>query len=117
ATFCWDVPNAVVFTISGNGNDPLYPDATPPALDLLISNSNNFATKVTRLPVTIQSETLNGTCSTSANFEVVHGLLASAVIPAHSTKALSQVGIAASDCPQIRMPDTGVNQNSCRNVT
>src|SRR6185295_12123749 len=98
-TFCWDITSAVGFTISGGANQPLYPDGPAQSLNVSISNSNNFAIKVTMLTVTIQSETLNGTCSTAANFTVVHGLLTSAVIPAHSTKTLAQAGVAASDRP------------------
>lgn len=116
-TFCWSVTTAVGFTISGGANQPLYPGGAAQSLNVSISNSNNFAIRVTMLTVSIQSETINGTCSTSANFTVVHGLLTSAVIPAHSTKSLSEAGVAASDRPQIRMFETNVNQNSCRNAT
>jgi hypothetical protein len=116
-TFCWDVTSSVGFTISGTNGQPLYPGAEPESLNLSISNSNNFAIRVTMLSVSIQPETFNATCSTSENFTVVHGLLSEVVIAAHSTTSLSEVGVAASNRPQIRMLETGVNQDSCKSAS
>jgi hypothetical protein len=116
-TFCWTITSSTDFVVTGGALQPLYPGGAAQSLNLSISNPNNFAIKVTALTATIRSETLNATCSTSVNFTVVHNLLVPAVIPAHSTKSLSDVGIAASDRPQIRMLETHVNQDSCKSVT
>ncbi|HEY5012578.1 MAG TPA: hypothetical protein VIK61_07725, partial [Acidimicrobiia bacterium] len=91
--------------------------APPQSLNLSISNPNTFAIRVTALTPTIQPATFNLTCSTSANFSVVHGLLVAVVIPAHSTMSLSDAGVAASDRPQIRMIETHVNQDACKGAT
>jgi hypothetical protein len=114
STFCWTITSSTDFLISGGALQPLYPGGPAQSLNLSISNSNSFAIRITALTATIRSQTLNGTCSTSANFTVVHNLLVSVVIPAHSTKSLSDLGVATSDRPQIRMIDTNVNQDSCR---
>ena len=105
------------FTISGGGVDSLYPGNDPQSLDLSITNPNSFAIKVTSITVSIQSETLNGTCSTADNFTIVQGLLTPVVIAANSTQSLSDAGVAAGDRPQIQMLETHVNQDECKGVT
>jgi hypothetical protein len=117
ATFCWTITLPSGLTISGNASQPLLPGAPPQALNLSISNPNSFAMKVTSLGVTIAPQMLNGTCSTSANFIAVHGLLVSVVIPAHSTRSLSDLGVTAANRPQIQMRETHVNQDACRGAT
>jgi hypothetical protein len=115
-TFCWTV-TGLAFGISGGATQPLYPGGPALPLDLSISNPNNFAIRVTVLTAAIQSETLNGTCTTGTNFTAVHGLLVPVVIPAQTTASLSSLGVAASDRPQIQMVETHLNQDACRGVT
>jgi hypothetical protein len=108
------------FTVTGGATQPLFPGAPPRALDLSISNPNNFAIRVTTLMATITSETFTGTagtCATSDNFSVVQGLLVPVVIPAHSTSSLSGLGVAESDRPEIQMLETHVNQDACKGAT
>jgi hypothetical protein len=115
-TFCWAI-NSLDFVISGNAVQPLYPGMAPQALNLLITNPNGYAIRVTGITVSVQSETLNGTCATSANFAPVHGLLQPVVVAGHSAISLSSAGIAEADRPQFRMVETHVNQDACRGVT
>jgi hypothetical protein len=115
-TFCWTI-NGLDFFVSGSALQPLFPGAAPQPLNLVISNPNGYPIRVTGITVAVQPETLNGSCSTSANFDSPHGLLQSAIIPGHSTRSLSDVGVAAADRPQIRMVETHVNQDACKGVT
>jgi hypothetical protein len=107
------------FTISGNLVDQMEVGATLP-LDLMLTNPNTFAIRVSRLAVELgRIDATHSTCSVSANFTRVQfsGNYAQLVVPASASVTLSSLSIPSRDWPQIGMLDTSFEQNACLGAT
>jgi hypothetical protein len=114
--FGWTIVARGNFPVSGTLSAAFYPGGSAVPIDLVISNPYNFALSVTAATVSVTGTSAAG-CSASANFTVVQNLTATVVIPAGMTRSLSQLGIAQSAWPQVRMVDTGLNQDACRGAS
>jgi len=103
------------FPISGNVPDPLAPGITKP-INLSLTNPLSRTMTVTNLGVVI-SHTSSAACATSNFLATQYTGPASLVIPANSTKTLSQLGVPSSAWPTIGMKNLPTNQDSCKNIT
>jgi len=111
--FCWTISGTgLPFTIAGDATQLLSP-GTSATLNLVITNPNSSPITIAPGGITIVISTTQAGCSASANYTVTHGLTASVVVPATSTKSLSALGIATANWPVISMLDTHTNQNAC----
>lgn len=114
-TYKWKVDKSVGFTITGNAGHSIHPTNAPatswPTINLMITNPNNFAIRITGLNVTVSA---NGSCSPDANVEVQQS-------PASPTNSFTvaananQVAVPAAFLPRIRLKDLPTtNQNACQ---
>jgi hypothetical protein len=106
--------NGQPFAIAGSLDRTLAPGVTG-FLNLGLTNANNQPLSVTNLTVAI-SGTNKPACTTS-NFAVTQFSAAYPIIvPANSTRTLSQLGIPQSAWPKIKMIDLPVNQDVCKST-
>lgn len=111
------VVNAVVknFTISGNAAHALRPGSTSP-INVAITNTFKRDLNLTGLTVALHS-TSDVNCTTS-NFTLTqYSGPTTLVIPAHSKRTLSQLGVPTSAWPKITMLNLPTNQDDCKGVT
>jgi hypothetical protein len=102
------------FGITGDVPGSLSPGASG-ALDLQLTNPYGFPILVSKLNVAVEEGTTKEGCSGVANFAVTQ-VPASGypiTLPANTSRTLSQLGIAASTMPQLRMLDTDSDQAAC----
>jgi uncharacterized membrane protein len=111
-----DIGKSKAFPISGNLGTTLYP-GTKGALNLSLTNLNNFDLKVTSLTATVREATSKAGCSGSQNFAITQfsGTYPLTIHP--GTTALSSLVADSSKWPQVRMLDLPTNQDACRNAT
>jgi hypothetical protein len=103
------------FTISGDLDRQLSPGRTG-YLNLLLTNPNRQALKVTSLAVTLKQPT-GSACSSAANFTVAQFLgTLPLTIPAHSSRTLAQLGIPQGQWPRVTMKDLASNQDACKDT-
>lgn len=106
------------FRISGDAAGLLSPGISLP-LNLQIFNPNDGKLKLLTLSARVDSvETVGQGVCTVEDFAVDNvlplGLLA---IPADGTRLLSDLGLPVLGQPRVRMLNTPVNQNGCKNAT
>jgi hypothetical protein len=118
-----DSPDSVGFTITsesqpfqiaGNAIDQVYPGGPDVPINLVFTDPNSSPITVSSVTVTITG-TSAASCS-MGNFSIPQQLTAQPVIPANSTKSLSDLGIPQSQWPTLRMLDNG-NQELCKTAT
>jgi LPXTG-motif cell wall-anchored protein len=104
------------FTITGGPTGTLYPGSTLP-LDLELTNPNAKDIELVSLQVDVSSVLpgAQGTCTT-ADFAVDNGSVDSVVLPARTTRLLSDPADAARTLPSLHMLDTTTNQDGCKNA-
>jgi hypothetical protein len=115
------VAGSASFRISGSTVEPISPGVTVP-LDLRISNRHSVTLSVTSLAVAMGGVTAPNAdaqrpCSV-ADFALVqaHGSF-HLKLPAHSTKALGELGIDRATWPRVGMVDRPVNQDGCKGAS
>jgi LPXTG-motif cell wall-anchored protein len=99
--------------ISGDITSPFFPGAELP-LNLSLFNPNGGLLTVTSLQVRIDSvqPVGQGVCTVN-DFAVDNVVLGSVVVPAGVTGLLSDLGVGLG-VPRVRMLDTSVNQDGCK---
>jgi hypothetical protein len=109
------------FGITGDVGGLVQPGDTAP-LDLTLSNPNDRPIRVTSLSVAIA--TVTAPRATVANPCGVSDFLvaqlvgaASFTIPAHSSRTLATLGVAASNMPSLSMTNSADNQDGCKGAT
>lgn len=126
AEVCWTIQpknNKQRFTISGNASSLFFPGAPAQPLNLIITNPNSYDLKVTSISVSVQAGTTNSggnpvpACNGTTNITVDRQFSGTVVVPAHSTKSLTDLGAASAQFPLLQMPDLPVNQDACQGVT
>lgn len=124
--FCWTIQpknNRQPFAISGNASSLFYPGSPAQPLNLTINNPNGFDLKVTSITVSVQAGTTNSggnpvpACTGTTNLVVTRQFSGTVVVPAHSTKSLTDLGASSGQFPLLQMPDLPVNQDACQGVT
>ena len=120
--WCW---TTVIdeFPISGSATGALFPGNQPVPMSLSIGNPYNFDLIITSVTVdvadpTMKDDAANDNCIGSENVEVVRHLDASTspiVIPPRSTRTLTELDVAVSRWPAVRMINLAdVNQDACK---
>ena len=104
------------FTIAGNASTTLYPGVTSP-INLVITNPNNVPITVTSVTVTISSTSDPTHCPVAGNFSIGQQFTLGVLVPASSTKSLSDLLVPQVSWPTIAMIETGANQNGCASKT
>ncbi|HEU5001278.1 MAG TPA: hypothetical protein VFW71_00675 [Actinomycetota bacterium] len=126
AEFCWTIKgknNNQPFSISGNASSPFFPGAPAQPLDLVLTNPNNYDLRVTSITVGVQAGTTSPgggpvpACNGTTNITVTRQFSGTVIVPANSTKSLTDLGAAASQFPLLQMPDLPVSQDACQGVT
>ncbi|HUR73171.1 MAG TPA: hypothetical protein VMZ00_02790 [Sporichthya sp.] len=105
------------FTISGSVTSALLPGTGGP-IDLRLTNPNVEALRVSALTVTITGVDAGSAAGCSeADFSVQQYAGSDVVVPGSSTRTLSALGVTTNQMPQLRMVETGVNQDGCQRGT
>jgi hypothetical protein len=114
--FKWKIKSASgqPFTISGNATSTLYPGGAASPIELTFENPNTSPITITDVTVTVTGTTAAG-CG-AGNFQVTQQLTATPVVPANSTKSLTDLGVPQSQWPKVQMLDSG-NQDACKSAT
>ncbi len=112
---------ADLFGIAGNIGTVLEPGATA-SIDLTLTNPNDRPIRVTGLSVAIATITAPHATPTlpctSADFVVGQPLGAtSLVVPAHSSRTLTTLGLTSAQLPSLGMLNTAENQDGCKGAT
>lgn len=123
AQTCWTVVLDSGFKVSGETTGVLSPGATSP-VNLSIQNPFTFPIKIVEVGTTLGVTTKRGSadepaCNGTTNFEVskqLEAVSAAIVVPAQSTKSLSELGVAQNRWPTITMKDLNVDQGACQGV-
>lgn len=113
-TTCWSWTFQASFSMTGTGAGLLYPGGPVVYVNLVFSNPNSSPVTVTNVTTSITG-TSKPSCGTS-NFTVAQQFVPPVTVPANSTRSLSQLGVPQSRWPQLRMIDTGTNQDACKNA-
>lgn len=104
------------FTVTGNAGQ-LWPGVSKP-INLSLTNPNGQAISVNRLTVSVQTvdaprATAALRCS-AADFSVTQvSAPYPLTVPAHATRLLSDLGVAAAQQPQVTLLDRPVDQDGC----
>jgi hypothetical protein len=114
ASYKWKVSQTegAPFQITGSASGPLYPGVWR-TIPLVLTNPNTVSIYVTNLTVTVTNSPAG--CATATNIELVQSSVSASnpiTVPASGT---TTVPVAMQ--PQIRLKETGVNQDACKNVT
>jgi hypothetical protein len=122
ASFSWTITGSgLPFTISGTAPSSLYPGGASSSINLSLTNPNSVSLFVTSISVTVQSVTApNATAGHPCGVADFAAAQFSGTYPftlPPGTSTLSQLGIAQSQWPTIRMPDTSLNQDGCKSAT
>jgi hypothetical protein len=99
------------FTLSGQVVGTLFPGSPALPVELVIENPAAAPLTVEAVTTTVAG-TSRDICGAS-NFLVARQLAAPVVVPGRATRSLSQLGIPRSRWPQLRMLETGANQDDC----
>jgi len=112
-TYTVTAATGMPFTIAGNATTTLYPGVSSP-INLVFTNPNSVPITVTTVTATITGTSATA-CTVTPNFVIGQQLSPSAVVvvPANSTKSLSDLGVAMGYWPTITMVETHTNQNVC----
>jgi hypothetical protein len=109
------------FSIAGNVGTVLEPGVTAP-IDLTITNANDRPIRITSLSVALGSiaaprATPPLPC-TSADFVVSQPQVGTTlIIPAHSSRTLTALGLPSSQLPSLSMLNDAGNQDGCKGAT
>ena len=111
----------VPFGVSGNAPSGFEPGEVS-SINLTFTNYNSYAITVRSVTATLGSVTApQATGSlpcTVADFGIDQlDAGVRVTVPAHSSRTLSQAGIATADWPQFRMHNTTLNQDGCKGST
>ncbi len=112
-TYCWWTVVDAGFTVTGDVSASLYPGASA-AIDLRITNPFAFDLRVASVTTTVSATTTRVGCSGTANLVVTRQFVGPVVVPAGTTRTLTQLGVASSAWPLVTMPNLSTNQDACK---
>jgi hypothetical protein len=121
AEMCFANFEKKTFGITGTTTEPFFPGKSQ-AVDLVLSNPNNRAIEITTSSITVSSATkkndvANPDCNGTTNLVVTQGLTGTVIVPANSTRSLSQLLVPQSQWPVLTMPNLSTNQDACKSTT
>jgi hypothetical protein len=102
------------FDVSGDATSLLYPGGAASPIELVFHNPGGSPLTVTGVTVSVDG-TSAPRCSAD-NFEIARQLSATPLVPAGSTRSLSDLGVPTSQWPAIQMVASG-NQDACSTST
>ncbi|MFL6136288.1 MAG: hypothetical protein ACJ74O_00595 [Frankiaceae bacterium] len=103
------------FSLSGGPTGLLAPGVAAQPIDLVITNPNNQPLPIANISVTVTGTDRPG--CTAADFAVTqYGGPYPLTAPKRSARSLSQLGVASSDMPTVRMLDLARNQDACKSA-
>lgn len=118
ATAASAAPAPRPFTIAGAPSGALSPGTSSP-VDLMLTNPNDVDLTLRDLTIELTAVVpavgATGPCTT-ADFEVVQLTPTEVVMPAHTARSMTALGVAPADLPQVSMLETAQNQNGCQNA-
>jgi hypothetical protein len=109
------------FNITGKVEQFLSPGHEAP-VDLTFTNNSSEPIAIGSVDITIRDSTIrrgitNLDCLGSENLAVLRPMMATPLIPAHTTASLRELHIPESEWPVIFMPNLATNQDACKNTT
>jgi hypothetical protein len=104
------------FQIAGSLPTKLTPGGQAP-LDLTLTNPYSFSLQVASLAASVQESTSSVACSGTRNFSVVQFSGSYPLTLPPGTWRLSQLVADSAKWPQVRMIETGANQDACKSTT
>ena len=108
-------PAAQAFPVRGDGVGLLYPGGPTVPVELVLTNPFNAPLSVESVTTAIAGTSKPG-CGV-ANFRMAAQLEGTAVVPASSSRSLSQLGVPVSRWPRLEMLEDGTNQDACKNAS
>ena len=117
--FTWTITvskKGMRFTVNGDAIHKLYPGVTSP-IDLVFTNPNTLPITVTGVTASISGTSDNAHCPVAGNFSIGRQLQVNVVVPASSTRSLSDLGVAQAGWPTVAMANRPVNQDGCQAKT
>lgn len=124
AQTCWSVVLDSGFKVTGNLGGTLTPGVAA-TVDLVIDNPFAFEIKIVGVTTVVAATTTKAAqdvpgCNGVENFEVTRQLEATSVaivVPARSTKTLSELGVASTRWPEVTMRALDTEQSACMGTT
>jgi hypothetical protein len=113
SSYTWKVLKAVNVVVDGDAVGLLYPGAPGQRIALTLHNPNNFPVVMSSITASVSSSPTG--CPASPNIAIQQSTVAADntfTVPANQNLALP-----AALSPKIRLVDTGVNQDACKNGT
>lgn len=113
ARWCWAVIVDQGFPIAGDIADPFLPGLSR-TVDVAVTNPYPFALRILEVVVSVRPTTTNAGCVGTTNLVPTRQLAVELVVPANSTRTLSQLGVPVASWPELTMPNLATNQDACR---
>jgi hypothetical protein len=121
-SYKWKVDEGTnkAFVISGAAGT--FVPGRAQALNLMLTNDNNFAIQVTDIQVTVLQATAragnpNPGCDGRVNLVQSRAFQGPVTVPANTTASLQTLGLAQARWPEMRMPNLTTNQDACKSTT
>lgn len=111
--WCWTIIVDQGFPISGDIDDPFLPGLSR-TVDVSVTNPYPFALRVFDVKVAVAPTTSQPGCAGTTNLVPTRQLTQELVIPANSTRRLSELGVPDTAWPELTMPNLPVSQDACR---
>jgi hypothetical protein len=118
ASYTWKVLKGVNVVADGDAVGLLYPGGPTRTIALTLHNPNNFPVTIDTITVTVSASSSPPGCSAAANIEIQQSNVGNGpspqtvTVPANSNLTLPS-GTASR--PTIRLVDTGLDQQACKN--
>jgi len=105
------------FSLSGTADGELRPGGAASPVDLLVTNPNNRALRVTNFRVTVTGSSRAACAATDFAVRQYAGWYPLTVAAKASGVHLTSLGVPASALPTVTMLDGARNQDACKGVT
>jgi large repetitive protein len=117
--YSWKVLHAVNVVVDGNAIGLLYPGAAAREIALVLHNPNNFPITITYIDVSVRTSPPGCPAAGSpANIVIQQSNIGNGPSPQTITvPANSDLPLPPQNRPTIRLVDTGLNQDACKNGT
>ena len=113
-TYTWKVLKAVNVVVDGDADGLLYPGGPARRLVLTLHNPNNFPVVISSINASVSSSPAG--CPATTNLAIQQSNVGNGASPQTVTVPSNQnLTLPAASAPTIRLLDTGVNQDACKN--
>jgi large repetitive protein len=112
--YSWKVLHAVNVVVDGNAVGLLYPGGPAREIALTLHNPNNFPVTITIISATVSASPAG--CSAATNVDLLQSNVGNGTNPQTVTVAANtNLTIPSALRPTIRLVETGLNQQACKN--